>query len=216
MRRYLLSSIYDPSEWTLIRQRVLNILNVDIGSIIETRRSAATYTYMRGDASKYIHLTDEQRVICDDLLRFRRSAFIEGAAGTGKSFLITALIGKLNELELKVSLVAPTGIAAFNVKGATIHSQFRISTDVEWCNLEEESELVGYIASLDVLIIDEISMVSIKLFECLNRLFQHVKTSEDFFGGIQVICIGDFCQLPPVVTGNGFLNNTPLFSALSR
>lgn len=216
MRRYLLNSIYDPSEWTIIRQRVLNALNIDIGSILEARRSAATYIYMQGDPTKYTQLTEEQRSICDELLSLRRSAFIEGAAGTGKSFLITALIGKLTELGLKVSLVAPTGVAAFNVKGATIHSQFRISTDTEWCNLEEEPELTDYIGSLDVLIIDEISMVNIKLFECMHRLFQHVKASEDFFGSIQVICIGDFCQLPPVSAGNASLNNTPLFSYLYR
>jgi ATP-dependent DNA helicase PIF1 len=119
-----------------------------------------------------------------------------------------------------VAVLAPTGVAALNVKGQTIHSFFRFRPNITLNSVrrirlnDEEKNLYR---NLDAIIIDEVSMVRADLLDCVDRFLRlHGPTLAEPFGGIQMIFIGDLYQLPPVVTSiekNSFnlLYKTPYF-----
>ncbi len=127
--------------------------------------------------------------------------FITGKAGTGKSTLLEYFRKKTKK---KTAVLAPTGVAALNVKGQTIHSFCKFKPDI---TLDKVRKTYGkkreLCRNLDAVIIDEISMVRADLLDCMEKFFRlngpHPKTA---FGGIQMIFIGDLYQLPPVVTSS--------------
>lgn len=127
--------------------------------------------------------------------------FITGKAGTGKSTLLEYFRDHTTK---NVAVLAPTGVAAVNVKGQTIHSFFRFKPDitpdtVKMIRLRKEAKEM--FSSLDAVIIDEVSMVRADLLDCIDRfLRRHGRSSRRPFGGVQMILIGDLYQLPPVVT----------------
>lgn len=137
-----------------------------------------------------------------DLIKQGKNLFVTARAGAGKSFLVDYI--KDNFMG-RVITVASTGVAANNVGGRTIHSQFLISTNEP--NAEESAEKVGsgkrgyQIRSAKMLIIDEISMVSDALLDTVNKVCQIVRGNYRPFGGLQVVLFGDFLQLPPVFKG---------------
>lgn len=129
---------------------------------------------------------------------------VSGEAGTGKSVLI-------DQIEKKYPVrtiikVAPTGIAALNIGGVTMHSFFRLPMGV----LTEQKvfNLIGKMMrygsglfdSIDMLIIEEISMVRADMLDAINTILQRMRRCSDPFGGVQTIMVGDLFQLPPVVT----------------
>ena len=125
--------------------------------------------------------------------------FITGRAGTGKSTLLQHFRGETTKK--KVVVLAPTGVAAVNVGGQTIHSFFGFRPGITLNNVRARRNGQNSIyKQLDMVIIDEISMVRADLFDCiekflrLNGPFQGTK-----FGGVQMVFIGDLYQLPPVV-----------------
>ncbi len=132
----------------------------------------------------------------------KKNLFITGRAGTGKSTLLSYF---KSVTKRKVAVLAPTGVAALNVKGQTIHSFCRFKPDI---TLEKVVRLQGvsYAAismyrSIETIIIDEISMVRADLLDCLDRFMRLNGMNPDLpFGGAQVILIGDLYQLPPVVS----------------
>lgn len=142
-----------------------------------------------------------------------RSIFLTGKAGTGKTtFLHTIKAESLKRLVV----VAPTGVAAINAKGVTIHSFFQLPFGPI---LPEESLLkaatketnfqrkfsknkIDVIRSLDLLIIDEISMVRADLLDGIDQVLRRYKDRNKVFGGVQVLMIGDLQQLAPVVKDN--------------
>lgn len=142
------------------------------------------------------------------------SCFITGGAGTGKSHLIkcifyeaTLLLAHISENpdDQTVLLTAPTGTAAFNIKGLTIHSALGIfkSLSLDHALLSEDklNSLRSKLENLQIMIIDEISMVNKRLFFIHERLRQIKKMPESCpFGGVSIIAVGDFYQLPPVRT----------------
>ncbi|UCH82148.1 MAG: AAA family ATPase [Nitrospiraceae bacterium] len=127
-----------------------------------------------------------------------KNVFVTGRAGTGKSTLLQYF---RENTDKNVSVLAPTGVAAVNVKGQTIHSffNFRIGVTPDTVHKIRPRDRDLY-TNLDAIIIDEISMVRADLLDCVDLfLRKHGKTTGPF-GGIQMIFIGDLYQLPPVVT----------------
>ncbi len=129
-----------------------------------------------------------------------RSIFITGRAGTGKSTLLNYFRSFTAK---KVAVLAPTGVAALNVKGQTIHSFFRFKpgiTPERIKKIRSESGKSIY-NKLDIIIIDEISMARADLLDCVDRFLRlNGPRTDKPFGGIQMVFIGDLYQLPPVVT----------------
>lgn len=146
-------------------------------------------------------LSDDQRAVWDALVA-GENLFVTARAGAGKSFLINFIKEHFNGL---VITTASTGIAANNVGGRTLHSQFLINPQQP--NAEESAEKVatskrGYlIRKAKLLIIDEVSMVSDALLSCVSEICRLVRSSLKPFGNIQVALFGDFLQLPPVFKG---------------
>jgi len=126
--------------------------------------------------------------------------FITGKAGTGKSTLLTQFRDSTNK---NVAVVAPTGIAAINIGGSTIHSFFRLPPKViETTMITRNAKIAKIVKHLDTLIIDEISMVRADLLDAIDySLRLHRFNMNEPFGGVQVIFFGDLMQLPPVIQG---------------
>jgi ATP-dependent exoDNAse (exonuclease V) alpha subunit len=136
----------------------------------------------------------------DLLENSRDSLFITGRAGTGKSTLLNYF--KKHTLK-NIVILAPTGVAAVNIGGATIHSFFNFKPDVTlekaWAKGAKAKKPELY-QSLDAIVIDEISMVRADLLDCIDAFMRRVCDTTAPFGGKRVIFFGDLYQLPPVVT----------------
>ena len=156
-------------------------------------------------------LTDEFRHALE-LLAGGKHVFLTGKAGTGKSTLIRVFMA---ETDRNVVVVAPTGIAALNVDGYTIHRLFGFRTTTTLDDVRSGAYRPGRfaktLASLQTLIIDEASMVRADVFDmvalALSRFGPEPGTP---FGGVQIVLVGDLYQLPPVVTEDeaGFFSTT--------
>jgi hypothetical protein len=139
-----------------------------------------------------------------NILKSGQNIFITGSAGTGKTYLLNQYIEYLKERQIYPTIVAPTGIAASHLKGQTIHSFFALGirdTVVDNGYVEfllEKSYLKSRFKKLQVLIIDEVSMVSPEIFSSMDKVLRAFKNSPEPFGGVQVVISGDFFQLPPV------------------
>lgn len=136
-----------------------------------------------------------------DLLENTRThIFITGKAGTGKSTLLEYFRDHTTK---NVVVLAPTGVAAVNVKGQTIHSFFRFKPDItpdSVGTIRLRKETRELYKNLDAIIIDEVSMVRADLLDCVDSfLRRYGPYSRRPFGGVQMIFIGDLYQLPPVV-----------------
>ena len=140
------------------------------------------------------------------MVRLGRSFFITGKAGTGKTTLLKEIVKECRARGKNIAVSAPTGVAAKNAEGQTLHSLLGLKTIVfipgktrKWFRTMDDSR-AKVIKNLDVLIIDEISMVRCDLMDMVDLTLQHYKGNKKPFGGIQVILFGDLFQLPPVVT----------------
>lgn len=122
---------------------------------------------------------------------------VSGRAGTGKSRLINYLASIPDGQRQMV--VAPTGIAALNVGAATIHSTFALPFGPIDATRMETRKLPAVLKKIRRLIIDEISMVRADMLDAIDRRLKDLNQSDLPFGGVQVILVGDFLQLPPVV-----------------
>lgn len=161
------------------------------------------------DGPKPIELTAEQ----DAVVKMAMSGdniFLTGAAGSGKTVTLLQIIDKLkkklhdgNPNIPKVQVAAPTGLAALPLNGRTTYSVAGWKPDSFKRRLDQlltsiKKRTIKALRKLEVLILEEISMVESQFLERLNLLFQTVKDNAKPFGGIQVIFLGDFYQLPPV------------------
>lgn len=124
---------------------------------------------------------------------------ISGDAGTGKSYLLKKIIEYLRKNNKNVMVCAPTGVAALNVKGVTLHRAFKIPIQAL---VEPPTMAANVLYSTDVVIIDEIGMCRFDVFNFISAQIEHVnkKRAKDQKKQIQLIVCGDFFQLPPVIT----------------
>jgi len=126
-----------------------------------------------------------------------KNVFITGSAGTGKSYNLNLLRKDFPEM----GVTASTGIAAVNVRGTTIHRFAGIGVGkdtAETLYFKMAPQVDERISHCKLLAIDEISMLSAEVMDLINELFKKVRRDNRPFGGIQIIAIGDFLQLPPV------------------
>lgn len=128
-----------------------------------------------------------------ELMKSGRNIFLTGPPGSGKTYVLKKYIKYALETGLRVATTASTGIAATHVNGQTIHSWSGFTNKY----ISEDQKLA--IRSADILIIDEISMLSAEDFEKINYAIKQFSNKEAMFGGKQIILVGDFFQLPPVV-----------------
>lgn len=137
------------------------------------------------------------------ILQMGYNAFLTGAAGTGKSYLINSFIKFLKSHKIAHAVTASTGIAATHISGMTIHawsglgiSEYLDDEDID--RLTQKEHIYKRWRDVQVLIIDEVSMLHGSQLDSLERLARAMKRVDAPFGGIQVVLIGDFFQLPPV------------------
>ncbi len=122
--------------------------------------------------------------------------FISGKAGTGKSTFTKC---ELTKLPGNTIFLSPTGIAALNIGGQTIHSFFYLEHGLLYPERIKESRQPQIYKEVDYLVIDEISMVRADLMDAINYSLQINRKSTAPFGGVKLILIGDLYQLPPIV-----------------
>ncbi len=146
-----------------------------------------------------IEINDQFSKALDLMESSRSNVFITGRAGTGKSTLLEHF---KNTTKKNIAVLAPTGVAAVNVQGQTIHSFFGFRTDVTPDTVRRLNATENEIyKKVDAIVIDEISMVRADLLDCIDRFLRINRDKRKPFGGAQMIFIGDLYQLPPVVTG---------------
>ena len=145
----------------------------------------------------------ELRTAWDFVESTGRSIFLTGKAGTGKTTFLKTIMEHSRKRPI---VVAPTGVAAINAGGVTIHSFFQLpfSPYVPGAKVESKfdfgKEKRKIIASSDLLIIDEISMVRADLLDAIDAVLRRFREHGQPFGGMQLLMIGDLAQLTPVVT----------------
>lgn len=130
--------------------------------------------------------------------------FLTGRAGTGKTTFLKALRKHSSK---NIVVVAPTGIAAINAQGVTIHSFFQLSTSMYVPGITTDrrkitkmsKEKLRLIRAIDLLVIDEVSMVRADLLDAVDDVLRRLRNPERPFGGVQLLLVGDLYQLPPVV-----------------
>ena len=161
---------------------------------------------------------DIAQYVLDFVNQTHRSIFLTGKAGTGKTTLLHQIIASTYK---NVMVAAPTGIAALNAKGVTLHSLFQLpiatfipatAVDISLAEnmnvvtpktLMQRQKMNAYkrktLRKLELLIIDEVSMLRADTLDMINTVLKSVRGSSAPFGGVQVLFIGDLLQLPPVV-----------------
>ena len=154
-------------------------------------------------------LDPEQQQACEYMRNTKENIFITGKAGTGKSFLLDAFTGTTSK---KFIVLAPTGIAALNVKGVTLHSAFGYDNlvnlaleDITDKTIKLKSEKRLVLQQVETIIIDEISMVRADIFDKIDRILQVINRNDLPFGGKQILAFGDLFQLPPITKGEEWL-----------
>lgn len=137
------------------------------------------------------------------ILKSGANVFLTGAPGAGKTYVLNQYTQYLREHDIPVAITASTGIAATHIGGVTIHSWSGIGvreniSDMEADALEGKKYLWSRYEKTKVLVIDEISMLSAGVLDSVNKVCKGFKRNPAPFGGLQVVLVGDFFQLPPI------------------
>lgn len=141
-----------------------------------------------------------------NILKTGANAFLTGEPGSGKTHTVNAYVGWLRAHGVEPAITASTGIAATHVGGMTIHAwsgigirDYLSAADLDAISSKEH--VVRRLQKASVLIIDEVSMLSGEVLSMVDKILREVRHSERAFGGLQVVLVGDFFQLPPVSKG---------------
>ena len=145
-----------------------------------------------------VSLNEEQQAALELALEETKPLLITGSAGTGKSFVLRSLVERLRDSEKSLVVAAPTGLAAMNVDGVTLHSLFNLPVGRPLYGKEFGSKARDFFSGLDFLIIDEISMVRVDVMYTIDMALRSHRESDEPFGGIKLVMFGDPYQLPPV------------------
>ncbi len=145
-------------------------------------------------------MTQEQALT---ILKTGANVFLTGEPGAGKTYVINRYVAWLRERGIEPAITASTGIAATHVGGMTIHAWSGIGIkkqlgDWDLDALMEREPLVRRVRGAHVLIVDEVSMLDSNLLTLVDRALVHLRGNDKPFGGLQVVFVGDFFQLPPV------------------
>lgn len=142
-------------------------------------------------------LSDEQQALFDTIETTQEHLFVTGRAGTGKSTLLNYLAWNTSK---QLVICAPTGVAALNVGGQTIHSLFRLPIGViADRDIDQNADTRKLLNTIETLVIDEVSMVNADLLDAIDRSLRKARQRPfESFGGVQVVLFGDPYQLAPV------------------
>eukprot|EP01132_Coremiostelium_polycephalum_P000540 gene540-680_t len=190
---------------------------------VESRLSKAEHAKLQESTTNVVYdinnLNETQRFVLDEILIRKKNVFFTGPGGSGKSYLLHILVEELSKRGICTFLTATTGIAALNVGGSTIHSfaGIRLGSEPYHMLLNSAYSKKKNWKSVQVLIVDEVSMLDGQLFDNLERIArklrfkmnkklypnylksdQYPDPAEVPWGGIQLVLCGDFYQLPPV------------------
>lgn len=168
--------------------------------------------------NKYMEVSQEAALTLKFINQTNRSIFLTGKAGTGKTTLLKEIVSTTHK---NTVVVAPTGIAALNAGGVTIHSLFQlpfatfiptydyVDSNSDYFRLENFNTLRRHfkmnaikkavIKNVELLIVDEVSMLRADVLDAMDFMLRSVRKNDLIFGGVQVLFIGDLLQLPPVV-----------------
>jgi ATP-dependent DNA helicase PIF1 len=133
-----------------------------------------------------------------------QSILLTGSAGTGKSFVMTQVIKWAKENDKKIGITASTGLSAYLIRGRTIHSFLGIGLGKKSPEMmaqfvmSKNKPLMKRLIALDILIIDEISMIDAELLDKISSYLSIIRKNVIPFGGVQLVLSGDFAQLPPI------------------
>ena len=171
-----------------------------------------------------MHKNHELDLAFDFVQYTNRNIFLTGKAGTGKTTFLRSLKSKLHK---RMVVVAPTGVAAINAGGVTIHSFFQlpfgpiltervVGHKLNDPNLKKKfaRKKINIIKTLDLLIIDEISMVRADMLDAIDDVLRRYKNRNLPFGGVQLLMIGDLQQLAPVVKDNEWASMRQYYNSM--
>lgn len=174
----------------------MTVVIIIIGLII----LGLAYSFFVGQEKDRFVLTDEFKEIINILETTSDCLFISGKAGTGKSTLLKHFTSQTKK---RFVILAPTGVAAMNVRGQTIHSFFKFPPRVlDPKTFTPDFTRNALFRNIQMIVIDEISMVNSNLLDSIDASLRINRNNKLPFGGVQMAFIGDLFQLPPVV-GNG-------------
>jgi hypothetical protein len=164
--------------------------------------------------------TNPRLELADQYVRFtNKNIFLTGKAGTGKTTFLKNIKAHSPK---RLVIVAPTGVAAINAGGVTIHSFFQLSFGPNIPNQNPDSkplvrkfsnEKIKAIKAIDILVIDEISMVRADILDAIDEVLRRYRNRNLPFGGVQLLMIGDLHQLAPVVKDDEWNILRPYYSS---
>ena len=138
------------------------------------------------------------------ILKTGVNVFLTGEPGSGKTHTVNRYVAYLRSCGIEPAITASTGIAATHINGMTIHSWSGIGirnglTDYDLDRITQNERTVRRVGRAKVLLIDEVSMLSAQTLSMVDRVCREIRRSPQAFGGLQVVLVGDFFQLPPIV-----------------
>jgi ATP-dependent DNA helicase PIF1 len=185
----------------------LNLLDEeDVKETIVTKKTRPVIIDSEEEESTIVEEGEElseSQIDALNLIKRGMNVFITGSAGTGKSFLLKRIVEFLESAQMPFDVTASTGVAAWQIGGTTLHSFAGIGLGTDKMEviiekLMKRRDKVTEWRNIKTLIIDEISMITVKFMQTLDVVAKTMRKTQRPFGGIQVIMIGDYFQLPSV------------------